>query len=86
MKSDNEPSIVKLLKESLAVLKVSGLEQVTEEHPPPYDSQANGLAEAGVKQIKTKLRTINFAWNDALARGFRHDIPSLPGWSNMSGS
>ena len=58
MKSDNEPSIVKLLKESLAALKVSGMEQVNEEHPPPYDSQANGLAEAGVKQVKTKLRTM----------------------------
>ena len=34
LKSDNEPAITKLLKESLGACKVSGLEQVGEEHPP----------------------------------------------------
>ena len=41
LKSDNEPSIVRLLKEALAGLKVSGLEQAGEEHSLPFDSQAN---------------------------------------------
>ena len=39
MKSDNDPAIVKLLKESLATIKVEDLE-ASEEHPLPYDSQA----------------------------------------------
>ena len=37
LKSDDEPAIVKLLKEALATLKVSGVDQVGEEHLPPYD-------------------------------------------------
>ena len=37
VKSDSEPAIVKLLKESLAALKVEGRD-ASEEHPPPYDS------------------------------------------------
>ena len=49
LKSDNEPSIVRLLKEALAGLKVSGLEQAGEEHSPPFDSQANGSVEAAVE-------------------------------------
>ena len=58
LKSDNEPAIVKLLKESLATLKVSGVDQVGEEHSPPYDSQANGAVEAAVKQVKARIRTM----------------------------
>ena len=58
LKSDNEPAIVKLLKESLASLKISGLDRVREEHSPPYDSQANGAVESAVKQIKGRLRTM----------------------------
>ena len=42
LKSDNEPSIVRLLNDALKVLRVRGLEQACEEHPPPYDPQANG--------------------------------------------
>ena len=34
VKSDTEPAIVKLLMESLAALKVEGL-NASEEHPPP---------------------------------------------------
>ena len=40
LKSDNEPAIIKLLKESLGSLKVTGdIEQAGEEHSTPYDSQ-----------------------------------------------
>ena len=49
LKSDNEPAIIKLLKESLAALKVSGLEQAGEEHSPPCDSQANGSVANAIK-------------------------------------
>ena len=55
LKSDNEPAIVKLLEEALGALKASGL-QAGEEHPPPYDSQANGAVESAVKQVTQRLR------------------------------
>ena len=51
LKSDNEPAIMKLLQEALGALKVKGIDQATEEHPPPYDPQANwghgGCCETG---------------------------------------
>ena len=58
MKSDNEPAIVKLLTETLRELRINGLEQVMEEHPPEYDPQANGSAELGVRLLKGHLRTM----------------------------
>ena len=57
---DNEPAIVNLLQETLSALKVSGVTQASEEHPPPYDSQANGSVESAVKQIKGRIRTLKF--------------------------
>ena len=37
LKSDNEPAIVKLLHEALRELRIYGLDQCLEEHPPEYD-------------------------------------------------
>ena len=62
LKSDNEPAIMNLLKETLAVLKVSGLDQAGEEHSPPYDSQANGSVENAVKLVKCRLRTLKLCF------------------------
>ena len=70
LKSDNEPAIVKLLQESLGVLKVKGV-QAGEEHSPPYDSQANGAVESAVKQIKGRLRTMKLC----LERRIKKRIP-----------
>ena len=58
LKSDNEPAIVKLLAEALRELRIQGLEQCLEEHPPEYDPQANGSAEVGVKLVKGHFRTV----------------------------
>lgn len=58
LKSDNEPAILKLLSEALRDLRIEGLEQVLEENSPPYDPQANGSIEAGVKSLKGMLRTL----------------------------
>ena len=58
LKSDNEPAIVKLLGEALRELRINGLEQCLEEHPPEYDPQANGSAEVGVKLLKGHFRTL----------------------------
>ena len=37
LKSDNEKPIVRLLTEALRELRVQGLDQCLEEHPPEYD-------------------------------------------------
>ena len=53
LKSDNEPAIVRLLEDALKALRVEGIvEQACEEHPPPYEQQANGGIEIGVKLVK----------------------------------
>ena len=45
LKSDNEAAIVKLVEEALRELRIESIEQVMKEHPPPFDSQANGQVE-----------------------------------------
>ena len=49
---------MKPLKESLATLKVFGVDQAGGEHSPPYDSQANWTVEAAAKQVKPGIRTM----------------------------
>ena len=58
LKSDNEPAIVRLLKDSLKALRVEGMDRACEEHPPPYDPQSNGGIEIGVKLVKGQMRTM----------------------------
>ena len=58
LKTDNEKLIAKLLKESLAACRVARVDQVGEQHPPPYESQSNGAVEAAVKQQEGRLRTM----------------------------
>ena len=48
LKSDNEPAIAKLIRESLKALRIDGkVDQAGEEHSVPYDPQTNGSAELG---------------------------------------
>ena len=54
LKCDCEPSTLALLRDALAALKVEGLD-ASPELPPPYDPQANGSTEIGVKLVKGKL-------------------------------
>ena len=61
LNSDNEPAIVRVLKEFLATLKVSA-----------YDTQANGAVEAAVKQIEARIRTMKVC----LERKIGKRIPS----------
>ena len=57
LRSDNEPAIVNLLKESLKELRVSNIEQCQEEHSVAYDSKDNGAVENACKQVQGHLRT-----------------------------
>ena len=75
--SDNEPAIVKLLKESLKSLRVEGLEQASEEHSPEYDPRANGIAENTVGAIKGVLRTNVIALEERLGHRVPPDHPLM---------
>ena len=79
LKSDGEPAIVRLLKETLRVAKTVVtdpdkavvMDQVTQEHPPRYDSRSNGSVENGVRLVKGHLRTMK----SCLERKIRKKIP-----------
>ena len=75
VKSDNEPSMVKLLKESLATLKIEGFD-ASEEHPPPYDSQSNGAIEAAVKQVRSRMKMLKLCLERRIGKRIppRHPI------------
>ena len=75
LKTDNESSIVRLLRESLKALRIDttcgdgeGMQQVSEEHPPPYDPKANGAVEAAVKSVKGLCRTMLYGLQLRIAR------------------
>ena len=55
LKSDQERAIVGFLKNALKALRVEGLEQAGEEHPPAHDPQANGAVENAVGDVKGRL-------------------------------
>ena len=57
VRSDNEPAIKKVVEDTLAALKVSGLDQAAAEGSVPYDPQTNGDAEAAVGVLKSSIRT-----------------------------
>ena len=79
LRSDNEPAIVALLKESLKALRIEGVvEQASGEHPPPYDSQANGCIEIGVKSVRGHMRTLQVALQSTIGYKIpcRHPIMS----------
>ena len=60
LKSDNEPAIQALVRQSLEMIKVEvkDIEQISAESPPAYDSQANGGTEVGVRIVRGMLRTL----------------------------
>ena len=61
LKSDNEPAIVQVLRETLKSLKVNTVDQAMEEHPAPYYSKAKGAVENAVKQVQGLARTLKIS-------------------------
>ena len=70
LKSDNEPAILKLLKDSLktARVEVEELEQVMEEQAVKYDSKSNGDVENAVKQVTKQLRTLKLCLGKRISK------------------
>ena len=77
LRSDNEPAITALLRESLRSMRVevNGLDQVAEEHPPEHDPQANGAIESTVGQFKGLLRTYVFGLETRIGHRVPPDHP-----------
>ena len=73
LRSDNEPAITALLKETLKTIRVEVAEvaQIAEEHPPERDPQANGAIENAVGGFKGLLRTYVVALETRLG----HRVP-----------
>ena len=87
--SDNEPTIVKLLKEALATLKVSGVDQVGEEHSPSFDSQANGSVENDVNTCQMQNDNLQAMsgtshWQANSTETPHHELAGTPCSSNPS--
>ena len=79
LKADNEKAIVKLLHDSLRRIKteVMGLEQVSKEHPPSYDSRSNGAIENAVKSVQGLLRTIKLGFEGRIQQTVPNSHPML---------
>ena len=66
VRSDNEKALKALIsRSSLAVLHDRGVQAVADP-APEGDSNANGLAEGAIKELKAKVRTLKFALEQLL--------------------
>ena len=68
LKADNEPAIQALVKSALKAMRVEveGLEGASSEAPQPYDSQANGSVESGIRNLRKDFRTLRLCLESRL--------------------
>ena len=76
LRSDNERSLIALLKVVIAAMP--GVEAV-QRTSPEGDHQANGLAEVGVREIKGQIRVLRSQLEENLGRRLEADEP-LHAW------
>ena len=88
LKSDSEPAIMKLLKGTLQVLRVDGLEYVREDHSAAYGSSPNASTEKACRDVARFLTTFKFDLEDSIrvvggTRGVADDCEAQCGeWRN----
>ena len=58
LKSDNERSIVSLLRNTIKALRIENIENTQEAHPAAYDSSSDASTENTCKQVAGMIRTI----------------------------
>ena len=82
LKADNEPAIQALVRQSLEVIKVEvkEVEQVTNENPPAYDSQANGGTEVGVRIVRGMVRTLELCLEARINKHIPVGQPMMALW------
>ena len=71
LQADPERPVVRLLKNALRALRVDGLDQASEKHPPRYDPQASGAMENVVGNGNGRLRTCILRLEERV----RHRVP-----------
>ena len=78
MKSDNERTIVALLRESLKAVRVElEPETIGEEHSPAYDSQSNGMIENAIRNTRGQFRTLRSCIQERLGKLVPLDHPLI---------
>ena len=62
LKTDGEPAILAVAKQALSALRfrVEAMESASSETSQPYDSQANGAVESGIRNLRKDFRTLMF--------------------------
>ena len=78
MKSDNEPSLVALVRDALKAIRVElQPDTATEEHSPAYDSQCNGMIEGAIRNTRGLFRTLRSYLQHKIGRTIEIDHPLL---------
>ena len=79
LKSDNEPAILKLLKDDLktARVEITELEQIQDEQAVKYDPESNGDVENAVKQATKLLRTLKICLEKRVGKKIPTSHPLL---------
>ena len=79
VKGDNEPALQALIQRSLEVLRINpGVEKVSDEQSPAYDSQANGGVEVGVMLIRGLFRTLRLGLEASIGKRIPVDHAIMP--------
>ena len=78
IRADNEPALAQLVLRAVAVLKSSGVENVTEEGSVPYDPQTNGAAENAVRLVKGMFKVLLLSLEREISARIPLDHPIIP--------
>ncbi|CAK0798994.1 unnamed protein product, partial [Prorocentrum cordatum] len=77
-RSDGEPAIVDLKSRAVATARARHNMDVILEETPERDSQANGLIESAVRDVKATARTLRFAAQELHGSSIGPNHPVLP--------
>ena len=77
LKSDNEPALLALVKESLRVLRVE-LDGVSQETSEEYESKSNGAVEGAIRIFRAQFRCVKECLEDRLAMKIPIKHPLVP--------
>ena len=68
LKSDNERSIIALLRNTLKALRIEQIENAQEAHPAAYDSSSNGSIEVACRTVAGLVATMRACLESRLRR------------------
>ncbi len=80
LKSDGEAAITKLVRRSLEEIKcnVEGIDTATSEESHPYDSQANGGTEVGIRNVRGLFRSLKLGLEERIGNQLPPSHPLTP--------